>query len=275
MREPKGPDGSIEPALLEQADSIAKSMLGVGQGSRPFLDYLLFNIVQAGYDDIVIVVNEKDDSIRRYYQGRGPGRLLKGAELSFALQEIPPGREKPVGTADALLQALIARRDWKGSYIGVCNSDNLYSVRALRMILESPHENSMIDYDRNGLHFEKDRTSRFALTVKNERGFLVDIIEKPTEAEILKAAEGSGFVGVSMNLWGFRYDSIIKYLEDVPFHPERNEKELPEAVRMMIRDRPESLFAYRLSEHVPDLTSKSDISSVRSYLMKEFPNIEA
>ncbi len=265
----------VDPALIEQADSIAKAMMGIGEGSRPFLDYLLFNVIQAGYDDIVIVVNENDGSIRGYYERRRFDNVLKGAEISFALQEIPPGREKPMGTADALLQVLIARRDWRGKYLGVCNSDNLYSVKALRMILESPHENSMIDYDRNGLRFEKDRTKRFAVTVKNERGFLIDIIEKPTEAEIVKAADKSGFVGVSMNLWGFRYDSIYRYLENTPFHPERNEKELPAAVKTMIRDNPESLFAYRLSEHVPDLTSKSDISSVRSYLLKEFPNIGA
>lgn len=275
MKKSMRPDDRLDPALIAQAGSIAKTMMGVGEGSRPFLDYLLFNIVQAGYDDIVIVVNDKDESIRNYYQGRGSDRLLRGAGLSFALQEIPPGREKPMGTADALLKALIARRDWRGKYLGVCNSDNLYSARALRMILESPHENSMIDYDRNGLQFAKDRTKSFAVTVKNERGFLIDIIEKPSEAEIQKASDRDGFVGVSMNLWGFRYDSIIKYLEDVPLHPERNEKELPEAVRMMLRDRPESLFAYRLSEHVPDLTSRGDIASVRSYLMKELPNIEA
>lgn len=275
MKKSGRPNDPIEPALIAQANSTAKSMMGIGEGSRPFLDYLLYNIIHAGYDDIVIVVNEKDGSIRSYYERHGSDNVLKGAGISFAIQEIPPGREKPMGTADALLKALVARRDWRGKYLCVCNSDNLYSVKALRMIMESPYENSMIDYDRNGLHFEKDRTKSFAVTVKNERGFLIDIIEKPTEAEILKAADGSGFIGVSMNLWGFHYDSIIKYLEDVPFHPERNEKELPEAVRMMVRDNPESLFAFRLGEHVPDLTSKGDISSVRSYLMKEFPNLEA
>ncbi len=275
MKESKGLTDPVEPALIAQANSIAKSMMQIGEGSRPFLDYLLFNIVHAGYDDIVIVVNEKDNSIKSYYERRGPDSFLRGVGISFALQEIPPGREKPMGTADALLKALVARGDWRGKYLGVCNSDNLYSVKALGMILESSCKNSMIDYDRNGLRFEKERTKRFAVTVKNERGFLIDIIEKPTDAEILQAADASGFIGVSMNLWGFDYDSIFSYLESVPLHPERNEKELPSAVKMMIRDNPESLFAYRLSEHVPDLTSRSDISSVRSYLLKEFPDREA
>jgi glucose-1-phosphate adenylyltransferase len=262
----------VDSALIDQANSIAKSMIGIGGGSRPFLDYLLLNIVHAGYDDIVIVVNEKDDSIRKYYESRGPDSFLKDVEISLATQVIPPGREKPMGTADALRSALIARNDWKGKYFGVCNSDNLYSINALGMILNSSHVNSMIDYDRNGFHFENDRTNNFAVTIKNEKGFLADIIEKPTEAEIAKAADGSGFVGVSMNLWGFSYDSIFTYLENVEFHPQRNEKELPAAVKMMIGDDPESLFAYRLSEHVPDLTSKSDIIAVRSYLTKEFPD---
>jgi NDP-sugar pyrophosphorylase family protein len=272
MKKSERPDTPGDPALIDQANSMVKAMIGIGGASRPFLDYLLLNIVHAGYDDIVIVVNEKDGSIRKYYESRGPDSFLKDIEISFATQAIPPGREKPMGTADALRSALIARNDWRGKYFGVCNSDNLYSIKALGMIRDSSHVNAMIDYDRSGFRYENDRTNSFAVTIKNEKGFLTDIIEKPTEAEIAKAADANGFVGVSMNLWGFSYDSIFTYLESVDFHPVRNEKELPAAVKMMIGDDPESLFAYRLSEHVPDLTSKSDILAVRSYLTKEFPD---
>jgi glucose-1-phosphate adenylyltransferase len=63
---------------------------------------------------------------------------------------------------------------------------------------------------------------------------------------------------------------ILPYLENVPFNAVRNEKELPEAITMMIKEHPKSLFAFPLSEHVPDLTAKSDILPVKRYLETHF-----
>ena len=41
----------------------------------------------------------------------------------------------------------------------------------------------------------------------------------------------------------------------------------------MIKDNPESMYAYPLSEHVPDLTSGDDIVSVKKYIDTEFNDI--
>jgi glucose-1-phosphate adenylyltransferase len=74
-----------------------------------------------------------------------------------------------------------------------------------------------------------------------------------------------------MNIFRFSYDRILPYLESVPLHPVRHEKELPAAVKMMIAEYPRSVFALPLAEHVIDLTSQSDIPTVKEYLAKEFP----
>jgi glucose-1-phosphate adenylyltransferase len=66
---------------------------------------------------------------------------------------------------------------------------------------------------------------------------------------------------------------ILPYLESIPLHPERQEKELPTAVIMMIRDYPQSCYAHPLKEHVPDLTSRDDIAVVQAYLEREFKDI--
>ncbi len=193
-----------------------------------------------------------------------------GLRISYAVQKIPAGREKPMGTADALYQGLNSRPDWRGTRITVCNSDNLYSVKALSLMLRHKYRNAMIDYDREALEFERSRIERFAVTMKDDEGYLLDIIEKPSAKQIEKVKGKDGLVGVSMNIFGFQYDMIYPLLERVPFDPVRNEKELPAAVKMMIDARPKSVFAFPLAEHVPDLTSKSDIIPVRSYLEKHF-----
>jgi hypothetical protein len=69
-----------------------------------------------------------------------------------------------------------------------------------------------------------------------------------------------------MNIFRFSYDRIIPFLEQVPLHPVRAEKELPVAVMMLVERHPGSVMTIQLSEHVPDLTYLSDIGQVQEYL---------
>ena len=131
------------------------------------------------------------------------GNSYHGLTISYAVQPIPPDRTKPLGTADALLRALLSRPDWTGKRFSVCNSDNLYSIRALTLIRESTYDCAMIDYDRAALKFDRARIEQFAVLVKNSGGAIVDIIEKPTADEVARARDINGRVGVSMNLFRF------------------------------------------------------------------------
>lgn len=263
---------NLEQKLLEDADFKAKSMIGVGDNYRPFLDYLLWNAREANYNDIVIVIGENDFSIKQYYGNSDSETNYKGLNISYAVQPIPPGRVKPWGTADALYWGLKSKPGWKGSKFTVCNSDNLYSIEALIKMLNSPYPGALIDYDRSFLEFDTDRIAKFAVTLKNEKGFLKDIIEKPANQVIDQLKEKNGYVGVSMNIFSLDYSLIIPILETVAPHPERQEKELPEAVRILANKIPDSVYAYPFKEHVPDLTSKDDILQVSNYLKRHYQN---
>ena len=252
----------------------SKSMISVGDNNRPFLDYLLYNARKTEYSDVVIVISERDDSLKKYYGEKDKFNSYKGLQISYAVQKIPEGRNKPLGTADALKCALESREDWKGKKFTSCNSDNLYSQKALRLILESKSLNAMIDYDRNGLKFENDRTNEFAVTRKDNDGYLTDIIEKPSNEEIDTLQKKDGYVGVSMNIFRLSYDMIFPFLQIVPLHPVRNEKELTTAIKIMIDENSKSLLTIPLNEHVPDLTSKNDIENVKEYLRQYYSGID-
>ncbi len=273
MRKPPKSTASVDRKLMEDAEHKPKSMIGVGTAGRPFMDYLLLNAREVGYRDVVIVVGEKDESIRNHYGIKDRDNAFYGLTISYALQTIPHGRSKPLGTADALLCALRLRQDWQGQTFTVCNSDNLYSREALRLMMESPYPNALVDYDQSALGFQQSRVEKFAVTKKDDDGYLIDIIEKPTPEEIDSVKDRDGTIGVSMNIFRLHYDMILPYLESIPLHPERQEKELPTAVIMMIRDHPRSCYAHPLKEHVPDLTSRDDIAVVQAYLEREFKNI--
>ncbi|NJD22474.1 MAG: nucleotidyltransferase [Melioribacter sp.] len=266
-------DNDIDQRLIKDADLKSKAMIRVGENERPFLDYLLFNAYESGYREIVIVINEKDNSIKKYYESRDSKKLFPELMISYVVQPIPDGREKPLGTADALYHALKLNSVWSDFSFTVCNSDNLYSQFAFKLLLESEYKNAMIDYNRNGLNFEKERIEKFSVTKKDDEGFLIDIIEKPTVNEIESSKDKSGAIGVSMNIFKLNYDMILPFLEIVPLHSVRKEKELPGAIKMMIEKFPKSLYAYPVSEEVPDLTGKEDILKVKMYLEKNFPKL--
>jgi glucose-1-phosphate adenylyltransferase len=263
----------LDASLRRDAAEKPKAMIGVGGSGRPFMDHLLENVAAAGYRNVCIVVGERDGSIREYYENPENARRLPGLEIRYALQPIPAGRTKPLGTADAVHRALLASPAWKGRRLTVCNSDNIYSVKALRLLLEDGHPNAMIDYDRSALRFPAERIAAFAVIRKDTDGFLLDILEKPSADEIERAADARGRIGVSMNMFRFSYDPLLACVERVPMNPVRQEKELPEAVRMMLAEHPRSMFTIPLSEHVPDLTSPGDILRVKGELEPGSGNI--
>lgn len=255
-----------DPALAAEALATAKCMIRAGRDGRPFLDFLLRNAEEAGYRTIVIVVAENDESITDYYQSQSVASEFRNMSFTFVPQKVPAGRLKPLGTADALLQALTVIPGWSGGKFTVCNSDNLYSSHALRLLLEDRHENAMIDYDRSALRYSQERVMQFAVVSRNPDGYLADILEKPSAEEARRAMDAQGRIGVSMNIWRFSCDCILPVLKTAPLHPARQEQELPLAVRELIRQKPRSVYAIPVSEHVPDLTSQADIPIVREYL---------
>jgi glucose-1-phosphate adenylyltransferase len=274
MKKPTKNQLQIDSHLVEDANKKSKSMIGVGKNYRPFLDYLLYNARESGYSDIVIVIGERDSSIRDYYGPEDTDNDFNGLKISYAVQPIPSGRTKPFGTADALMWGLKSKKDWEGKKFTVCNSDNLYSQKALKLMLNSEYPGALIDYNREALEFEHSRIERFAITIKNKEGFLTNIIEKPSSELIKQVFEQDGYVGVSMNIFSLDYNLILPILEQIKPNPVRDEKELPDAVKTLADQINNSVFAFPFAEHVPDLTSKDDIQQVKNYLEKYYYNLK-
>lgn len=273
MKSPSA-EARLDPELLKQAEERTKGMISVGEGGRPFLDYLLYNMKKADIDDVVIVVGERDDVLRQYYGLKDRDNEFHGLHITPAIQRIPEGRRKPMGTSDALLQALLVRPDWKGGDFIVCNSDNLYSVRVFTVLLDCDAPNALIDYERSGLEFAEARIAQFGITRKDRDGYLLEIVEKPPleELEGLRSADGN--LRVSMNIFRLNYEMIFTPLRDCPESPVRHEKELVTAVTAMVKLHPRSLKALPLKEHVPDLTYKDDIAVTSEYLRQHYSTLD-
>lgn len=260
------PVASLSDEEIAQANERDKGLIGVGTDGRPLLDYLLYNAQKAGHKRVIIVTGEANDMFKEFYGSKDQHNSFFGLDISYAIQLIPAGREKPMGTADALYQAIVQYPKLKEQSFTMCNSDNLYSVKAFRLIMKSEYPNVFINYDRDGLDFPEERIERFAITVTNDQNELVQIIEKPSFAKVEQNRDKAGVVRVSMNLFKFSGAMIFPFLENCPVNPVRGEKELPTAVVNMVKAHPGAVTGIPLKEHVPDLTIKKDISTVRRYL---------
>lgn len=269
---PASLNGLTEEEIV-QANKRSKGLIGVGPNGRPLLDYLLRNAKEAGYKKIYIVISEQGDLFREFYGSKSKDNDFHGLNISFAVQYIPKGREKPFGTADALYQAVQQYPELNAQSYTVCNSDNLYSVKALLKLRKTNSPNAFISYDRDALEFPSERISRFALAKLDASHYLIDIIEKPPIDDVEKFRDIDGKLRVSMNAFKFDGEKLYPYLKDCPVHPERNEKELPTVLLNMLKDYPKTALGIPISEHVPDLTAKEDIADVKEYLKKHYPSL--
>lgn len=247
----------------------SKALLPLGDKSEPAITYLIRNAKKAGLERILLVVPEKSEPFRSYFGKKDDENDFEGTRLGYVIQDIPCGRKKPLGTADALKQTLDQYPKLLTESFLVCNGDNLYSIEALRQLSQSHYPNALVGYDRDGLDFPLDRIKSFALLKLDETNKLISIIEKPTREQTLHFQQSNNQLVVSMNIWKFHGGSLYPFLKNCPTHPTRNEKELPTAVLNMITSGNKVVQMIPLKEHVPDLTSVEDIEKVEAYLRKK------
>ena len=236
-----------------------KSMMPIaaaGRPARPFLDYVLSELADAGFTRVALIVapeGEGPDPLREYYLGVGrPSRI----SLSFVVQA------EALGTADAVRAAAA----WVGrSEFMVLNADNLYGVDTLRALRQADGP-ALPVYERDQLvrssAIPPERVASFALITLRPDGTLEDIVEKPGAAAIEAAGPRAL---ISMNCW--RGDGrLIDACRDVERSP-RGEFELPMAVRLAVR-RGVVFRALPATGPVLDLSRRDDVRGVMERLAR-------
>ncbi len=254
---------SLEKAQLsktafEIAKQQHKSLIPLGAAQRPMLYHLLKNAMDAGIREIYLITSESNQGFKEFvntYQAD-----FASLQFRFAIQYLPKGRTKAIGTADAVIQCLAQYPELLEQRFTVCNGDNLYSVSALLALREHREaDHALIAYDRDALKFPDEKIARFALLVLSHEGYLNGIVEKPEPDTIGQYRDPRGKLRVSMNIYNFYGKTLLPFLESCPFHPVRDEKELPKAVATMAQTKQKSVLGTLRAEHVPDITNADDI----------------
>ena len=240
---------SLTPAQTSAAASGFKAAFPLH--GRPFLDYVLSSLADAGYDETVIIARPDDTVLRARYATLAASRL----RIHFVVQE------DARGTAHALLTAapVIAARQFV-----VLNADNYYPASGLARLRDAG-EPATLAFSRAGLlangQIEPERLARYAVLERDASGYLTDVIEKPTDVSLV-----SGQAAISMNVWRFdeRIFDACRGLSPSP----RGELELPNAVRRGIREMGLRIRAIPIDAPVLDLSHRADVPFVTEQLAR-------
>jgi glucose-1-phosphate thymidylyltransferase len=242
----------LSSAQAHAAEAGHKAMMPVGlDASRPFLDYILSALADAGCRSICLVIGPDHDAIRHYYERDQPPRRI---QVEFAVQESPDG------TAHALLTAESFAGD--DAFLTL-NADNLYPAPVLRQLVELDGP-GLAAFERDALiadsGFPLERVAAFALLDVDANGRLISIREKPGLDRIQAAGPRAL---VSMNVW--RFDRRIFHACRTVPRSARDEYELPEAVALALTHGVE--FRAVVSRGpILDLSSRGDVAYVSEQL---------
>jgi dTDP-glucose pyrophosphorylase len=219
---------------------------------RPFLDYVLSGLADAGYRDVCLVIGPEHDAVRTYYTvTAAPTRL----SIAFAIQE------RPLGTADAVRAA---EPFAAGEAVLVLNSDNYYPTAACRA-LRGLGGAGVAVFDREAMvrdgNVPASRVRQFAVVEIDPEGCLARIVEKPDEATLQAMGRR---VYVSMNCWMFE-PAIFAACRLVGPSP-RGELELTDAVQYAVASLGQRFRVLTFDAPVLDLSSRGDIATVAKRL---------
>ena len=236
----------------KQALERHKSLIELGSSKTPLLSLLCTEAIAADVEQIIIVTSSDHQDFLLWRESFG--KTHPEVTIEFAVQP------EPLGTADAVQQAMEQFTILQESSFIIANGDNLYSQNAFKKAMahqDTPH--AIIAYEAKHLGFDESRIAAFALIQVDENNFVEGIIEKPPIDTHKDFYDKEGHLRVSMNLNLVEGGSFYKALQACPVHPTRGEKELPEAIRITINEKPKSVYCHLVFEKLPDLTSAQDL----------------
>jgi len=272
-----------------------KQMAPVDPQNHWIIDYSIFDALRAGFGKIILIIKPENEQLFRDTLGK---RVGGAAEIVYVPQRsdrlpagysVPAGREKPWGTAHAVLCA----KDVIDAPFSVINADDFYGGSAFKIIhnyLVSPHasrEYAMVGYQVENTLTEYGHVSR-GVCVLDESGQYLAAINERTHIEPRDGGAaytedgGQSFVFlpagtiVSMNFWGFtpdilpeienRFSSFLA--ENLPQNPLKCEYFLPMIPNQLIREKKAAVRVLPCTEKWYGVTYQPDMPQLQSAIAR-------
>ncbi|MDF1576324.1 MAG: sugar phosphate nucleotidyltransferase [Bacteroidales bacterium] len=202
-----------------------KQVDAFGPGGETITDYSIYDALHGGFEHFVFVISPKmEEDFKTNYLRKFPAHL----KIDYVIQSLdnlpggyrlPEGREKPWGTAHAVLMA----KDVIREPFAVVNADDYYGRKSYKIMnhflkqtsLEAPGNYCMVGFELQKTVSEHGSVARGVCQV-NEKGYLTALVERTKiflkdggivfEEEDGTLHQLDPMDTVSMNLFGFTPD---------------------------------------------------------------------
>lgn len=289
-----------EPILVIMAAGMGSRFGGLKQiepisdKGEIILDFSLYDAFMAGFKKAIFVIKRENEEDFRKLIDNGAAKYMK---VDYAFQQlndlpdgysVPEGREKPWGTAHAVMAA----RHLADGPIAVINADDYYGPGAFQTIYDflegacdgEKYSYCMVGYDIENTLTENGFVSR-GVCKTSEQGFLTEITEHTKiqwkDGEIVYTEDDGKTwknlpkgTTVSMNFWGFT-PSMMKEMEAgfpaaldkiLAENPLKGEYFLPGVVDRLLREGKAEVKVLKSRDRWYGVTYKEDKESVVSAL---------
>jgi len=257
----------------------------VDEYGNKIIDFSIYDAIKAGFDRVIFIIKKEHEQDFRECIGDIVSPHIK---VDYVFQDlndlpegftVPEGREKPWGTAHALL----ACRNAIDGPFAVINADDFYGREAYKVLADFLNEGkegekgryAMVGYKLANTLTDNGYVCR-GVCVTDEKGYLSDIKER---THIEKREKGAAFTEdgtnfepltgeepVSMNFWGFTPDVLDelailfdKFLrEEVPGNPLKSECYIPISVDTLLKEGKATVKVLHSSDKWFGVTYKED-----------------
>lgn len=260
-----------------------------GYGNK-IIDFSIYDAVEAGFEKVVFIIKKAIEKDFKEHVGK---RLSRQVQVEYVFQELdqlpagyelPPERQKPWGTAHAILCCAPVI----DAPFAVINADDYYGKTAFKTIYDqlSAMEDdevchyTMVGYDLYKTLTENGHVARGICTVDDSH-MLADVhertrIEKHGEQAEYTEDDGATWVPlpqgtiVSMNLWGFTISIFAELKQrfsgfldaNLPVNPLKCEYFLPFVVDEMLKEGKADVKVLTSADNWYGVTYKEDKETV-------------
>ena len=251
----------------------------VGPNGETIIDYSVYDAINAGFTKVVFIIRKDFED---QFKSQITEKYSEKIDIAFAFQNIddlpdsflcPNGRDKPWGTAHAILSA----KELINDPFVVINGDDFYGQESFNVIVDY-YGNGGNQFSMVAFRLDKTLSSHGAVTrgvcdIKSKK--LISVIEtediEKKEKKILSNRDitFNGSEPVSMNMWGF-LPSLFNYLSKgfIEFlNAEGNELKseylIPSVINNLIQNKLEEIHVLRSNASWFGVTYKQDKPEVK------------
>ncbi|MDC0630522.1 sugar phosphate nucleotidyltransferase [Candidatus Marinimicrobia bacterium] len=265
-----------------------KQLESIGPNQETIIDYSIFDAIRAGFTKVVFIIRKDFEMV---FKEKISNKFSGKIKVEYAFQDInflpegyscPENREKPWGTAHAILSA----QNLINEPFVVINGDDFYGMNTFKVVADYYNNGSdgfsMVSFQLGNTLSSNGSVSRGICNIINDK--LETVVEthglKRSNNQII--GDNQIIVGdaapVSMNVWGFT-PRLFKYLNVmfVDFLERegtqlKSEYLIPTVVNNLIQSKKEDVFVLNSDEAWFGVTYQEDRDFVINEILKLIKN---